>query len=832
MKLLLIDGNSILNRAFYGVRPLSTAAGLPTNALFGFLNILLKHLEEEKPDRCAVAFDRKEPTFRHTEYSGYKGTRSPMPEDLALQMPLAKELLSALKIPAIEKIGIEADDIIGILSARAERSGDECVIVTGDRDSLQLVSDRITVKLATNKEDIRYNPSAVLDKYGIPVSALIDLKALMGDASDNIPGVKGIGEKTAVTLLKDYGSLDCIFEHATEIKGALGVKLREGQQDAYLSKKLGTILRDGDLPVTEEELQLQSPDPERLDAFLKKTEMPSFYKRFEIGKNLSADETNESKERNPKRVALSQIPEQEEIFLLENGDELLFLLEKEEIGFCSYETVLGFDFSGKRVITHQAKPILRRFLSEGKVLPLVYDTMLAGYILDATQGDYSAERLIATFLGEKATSPEHVLLLLPALKKETERQMLEKGQKKLYDEIELPLCTVLAEMEDAGFCVDKDFLIQFGQEAETEIEHLEEEIYDLAGHTFNINSTKQLGTLLFEEMKLPQGKKTRTGYSTDIEVLEKLSNYHPIAGKIIEYRKLTKLKNTYCDGLLSKISPDGRIHSVFTQTVAQTGRISSTEPNLQNIPIRTALGRELRHAFVADKGCIIADADYSQIELRILSHIAQDETMLNAFRNGIDIHTLTASEVFGLPAEMVTTEMRNRAKAVNFGIVYGIGAFSLAKDLGISVNEAKRYIDGYLSTYRGVAAFMKDAIEKAKEKGYTETLFGRRRAVPELASQNKNVQAFGERVAMNTPIQGTAADIIKIAMIRVSRALKEKGLQARLILQVHDELIVEAPAEEIEEVRTVLKQEMEGAADFAVALTAEVETGHDWFEAH
>ncbi len=832
MKLLLIDGNSILNRAYYGIRALSTSSGLPTNAIFGFLNILLKHIGEEQPDMMAVAFDLKDKTFRHLKYTEYKGTRSPMPEELALQMPLAKELLDALNIKHISKSGIEADDIIGILSQRVSDKDGTCTIVTGDRDALQLVTEKVTVKLAVKNEDVRFTPEKVYEKYTLYPDRLIDLKALMGDSSDNIPGVKGIGEKTAVSLLNTYGSLDGVFEHASELKGATALKIAQGKESAYLSKELGTILREGDVGAELNDLILTAPDKDKLHAFLVKTEMLSFMKKFNA--LFEGDEEPEVEEDIPcVEFTPEAIKDTEEIYLLysaENPESYILLGDK--IGAIPSEKITELDLSNKKVITHNAKPLMRRFFEIGKDINVVYDTMLAGYILEASQSNYSLERLCGTYLEKQLSSTKSQLLSLKALKEATSKKMEENKQAKLYYDIELPLCRVLAEMETAGFGVDKKFLQEFAAKAEKDLATLTEEIFTFAGHEFNINSPKQLSAVLFEEMGLPHGKKTQSGYSTDNDELEKLKNLHPMVAKIIEYRKLAKLKSTYADGMIDKISSDGRIHSIFTQTVTQTGRISSTEPNLQNIPIRTELGRLLRHAFVPKEGHLLVDADYSQIELRILAHIASDVTMCEAFENGTDIHTLTASQVFGLPVEMVTSQMRSRAKAVNFGIVYGIGEFSLAKDLGITRKEAKAYIDGYLRTYSGVAAYMEATVEAAKRCGYVETLFGRRRYVPEINSKNKVTEAFGKRVSMNTPIQGTAADIIKIAMVRVSDRLKKEGLKSRLILQVHDELIIEAPENEVSKVKEILKTEMESAANLSVSLVAEVGIGKDWFDAH
>lgn len=830
MKLLLIDGNSIINRAYYGIRPLSTTTGIPTNALFGFLNILIKHISEEKPDMCAVAFDLKEKTFRHKRFSEYKGTRSAMPEDLAAQMPLAKELLDALKICRVEKAGIEADDIIGILSQRVSDAGGTCVIVTGDRDSLQLVSDSVTVKLAVKNEDILFTPDAVKEKYGLIPAKLTDLKGLMGDTSDNIPGVKGVGEKTAESLLIKYGSLDGVYEHADELKGSLSDKIKSGREDAYMSKFLGTILREGDLTTSFDDMLVRSPDESKLDDFLRKTEMVSFRRKFDF---LSGTKEAEVPEEKAERIPFDvKSISGKTVYMLYTEEEFLILADNGSIMTLPVSDIDRFPFSEKNIVTHNAKSLLRLLYENSADTTIEFDTMLAGYILDATRSSYPLDLLCGLYLNISSEDDAVLLRNLPGLKSVLEEKMDQNGQTGLYKTIELPLCPVLARMENEGFAVDCDFLKRFSEEASVTIDSLKQKIYDCAGHEFNINSTQQIGAVLYEELGLPKGKKTKSGYSTNSDELEKLRRYHPIADLILEYRKIVKLKSTYADGLLKKTEEDGRIHTSFTQTVTATGRISSVEPNLQNIPIRTEIGKQFRHAFIPRSGWRLIDADYSQIELRILAHCAKDETMINAFANGTDIHTLTASEIFGLPIIMVSPEMRSRAKAVNFGIVYGIGEFSLAKDLGISRKEAGAYIQGYLNTYSGVRKYMDDITESAKANGYVETLFGRRRYIPEINSKNAVTAALGKRLALNTPIQGTAADIIKTAMIRVDSALRKANLKAKLILQVHDELIVEAPPEEEEAVMNILKNEMERAADLSVNLLTEVGNGKDWFEAH
>lgn len=827
MKVMAVDGNNILNRAFYAIRPLSTSKGQPTNALFGFLNILLKHLQEEKPDRIMVAFDRKAKTFRHTLYDGYKATRTGMPDDLAAQLQPAKDLLSALRITIAEQDGLEADDILGIISRRCKDQGDQCVIVSGDRDVLQLINEKVSVKLLTNREDILFDEEKVMEKYGLSPERLIDLKALMGDSSDNIPGVKGVGEKTALLLLAQYQTLDGVFENADKIKGALGEKIRGGKDSAYLSKTLGTILLDGDFPLQPDEISAFDPDKKALSAFLEEMEMTSFLKRFDFS---GEEETARPAEKEPEETEnLSPEIFGQTVFLLFRENQTLLLN-----GEC-YTRLPDTELhrlQKTKIVTHDAKPFIAHCLKQGFCPPVIFDTMLAAYLLDPAQTAYPAVRLCKEFTGKNPETDLAALPILPALYHTLLAELEKNGQKKLLDEIELPLCFVLAEMENTGVGADIGFLKEFGESSQKEIARLTDEIYQLAGKEFNINSPKQLGEILFETLLLPMGKKTKTGYSTNNEVLESLLGIHPIIEKIILFRRMTKLQSTYVDALIEKADENGRIHSNFTQTVTQTGRISSVDPNLQNIPVRTEIGRQLRHAFRAKKGCKLVDADYSQIELRILAHITEDKAMQEAFLHNEDIHTSTAAKVFGLPPQMITPQLRSRAKAVNFGIVYGIGEFSLAKDLKIPRKEAKEYIDGYLANFSGVKKYMTEIVEFAKEHGYVQTLFGRRRYVPEINMKNKQVQAFGKRICLNTPIQGTAADLIKIAMIRVTDELKKQKLKAKLVLQVHDELIVEAPDCEVETVKKILKTEMENAASLSVPLTADVNSGNDWFDAH
>lgn len=822
MKFLIIDGNSILNRSFYGIRELRSSKGVPTNAVYGFFNILNKHIEEEKPDKIAVAFDLKEKTHRHKMYDGYKATRSATPEDLLVQFPITKDILRAMGIAVLEKPGIEADDIIGIVSRYCDEHGDLCVIVTGDRDSFQLISDTTVVKLAATKQDILFDKAALKEKYGLEPDRMTDLKALMGDSSDNIPGIKGVGEKTALSLLEKYQTLDGIYEHADEIKGSLGEKIRNGKDSAYLSLELGKILRSGDIGTDIEKITPPHPDGKKLAEIFSELELRSLAKKY------SAEEETEP------TVTETEISEETAGFY--DGDKVFSVIENDGRHLVSDGTTVCVlsslsKLDGKKIIAHGSKKIYLEALDEKVSVNIVFDTLLAAYILNPSETNYSADRLFSEFLSEKR-NPAGIAVGLFRLADKMKEKLEENGETSVFSDIEMPLSSVLAEMEHIGFRADRNFIEEFGRSIDAEISAAEEEIYRFAGKEFNINSTKQLGAVLFEELLLPCRKKTKTGYSTDNEVLESLAGFHPIVDNIIIYRKLTKLKSTYVEGLIKTIADDGRIHSKFTQTVTQTGRISSIEPNLQNIPVRTELGRQLRKAFIAEDGNLLIDADYSQIELRLLAHISGDETMRKAFCDGVDIHTVTASEIFGLPTEMVTAEMRSRAKTVNFGIVYGIGEFSLSKDLKIPRKEAKRYIESYLATYSGVDAYMKKAVEKAQETGYVETLFGRRRYVPELFSKNKQIQAFGHRVCRNTPIQGTAADLIKIAMIKVSERLKREIPEAKLILQVHDELIVEAPEEKANAAAEILKSEMENVARLSVPLVADVGTGKTWYEAH
>ena len=875
MKLLAIDGNSLVNRAYYGIRPLSASDGTPTNAVYGFLSILQRLIGDEAPDALCVTFDLPAPTFRHERYDGYKAQRKGMPDELAVQMPILKEVLDALNIPRYELAGWEADDILGMISKKCEADGWECVIVTGDKDSLQLVSEFTRVKhvktRAGQSETKDYTVAAFLEEYGFEPVKMIDLKALMGDASDNIPGVAGVGEKTALELVRRFGSVYEIFAglDGLDIKDSVRKKLEAGRESAEMSFELATIRVDVPIEFIAQSNLRSEPDNDRLYEIFKRLGFLRLTEKFGLKPPGGAS-------------AAARTIEGPEIIEVTTADECAALLGKLEGACCValrldlefFDVVaiaipgerkafvlrkgvsVGYDGALEVILSdsvkkagHDVKDVMRRCIDNGiGTGGWVFDSALAAYLIAPTDSNYSIARVSERYCGyapgasgdddgqmtmlsdagkSLAEEAYSVGLLQSALGKKLQEMELEK----LFYEIELPLCAVLAEMERDGFLVDSEALTQFGEALADGIEKASKQIFDLAGETFNINSTKQLGAILFDKLLLPAPKKTKTGYSTDIEVLDLLTGKHPIIGLIKSFRELSKLKSTYADGLLKVIGLDGRIHTHFQMTVTATGRLSSTEPNLQNIPVRKEIGGELRKMFVAGDGNVLVDADYSQIELRILAHIAGDPVMLSAFEQGEDIHTVTASQVFGVPVGEVTSVMRSRAKAVNFGIVYGISAFSLANDIGVMPREAKAYIDSYLEKYSGVRGYMADIVESAKKQGYVATLFGRRRYLPELKSPNFNTRSFGERVALNMPIQGTAADIMKIAMINVSHRLRAERLSAMLILQVHDELIVECPEHEAEAVALVLREEMEGAARLSVPLVAETRAGKSWFEA-
>lgn len=875
MKIMVIDGNSILNRAFYGVRQLSNHEGLPTNAVYGFLATLFKLQDDEKPDRTVVCFDVREKTFRHVKFDSYKATRKGMPDELAVQLPVVKDVLDAMGLTRCELPGYEADDLIGTISRRANEHGDSCVVVTGDRDSLQLVGDGTTVRLVTTKMGQTtydsYDTKKFREKYGFDPIYLIDLKALMGDSSDNIPGVPGIGEKTAMQLLHDFGSLDGVYQHLDDprIKKGARTKLEAGEQSAKDSYWLATIDRNAPLELDVEHLPEAKPDEQALYDLLTRLEFKNFIKRLDLSGEQAAPRLPEVQVQ-PVRTAaegfalLDALTASDRVFAvlsetlraacLLDGDTASMLFA-DDFAENEWGDLLRRLFDGSvELVLHDAKPVAAALLARG-IQPdgIRFDTCIAAYVIDPTQSGYDLPRVALAYCNTElpaldlddpaAVSPlggqeqtaaacaQHAAAIR-AIYTETAEQIEQFGMRKLYYEIELPLLRVLAEMEVLGCAVEPDALRAFGDKLDARIRELTQQIYHDADGEFNINSPKQLGEVLFEKLHLPAPKKTKTGYSTNVEVLERIADDHPIVPRILEYRQLSKLKSTYVEGLLKVISPkDGRIHTHFQQTVTATGRLSSTDPNLQNIPVRTELGRELRRMFVApDDDHVLIDADYSQIELRVLAHISQDEHMIEAFRSGQDIHAATAAKVYHVPLEQVTPQMRSSCKAVNFGIVYGISDFSLAQDIGVTRKEAGEFIRTYLATYPGVAKYMDEIKESARENGYVTTLFGRRRALPELKSRNFNIRSFGERVAMNTPIQGTAADIIKIAMVRVRDRLLREGLESRLILQVHDELILEAPKSEQETAMQLLREEMEAAFPMAAPLVAEAKAGHSWYD--
>ena len=867
MKILVIDGNSILNRAFYGIRMLTTKDGKFTNGIFGFMNILLGLLEEHKPDSVAVAFDVKHPTFRHEMYGEYKGTRKPAPVELIEQFPTLKELLTLIGVSVIEKPGYEADDILGTLS-NACTEDDFCYILTGDRDSLQLVRDNVNVLLATTKmgksTTVVYDRAKIKEVYGVTPEELIDIKAIQGDTSDNIPGVAGIGEKGAQELIQKFHSIEYIYENLAEldIKPGMKVKLEASKDNAFLSKTLGTICLEAPIDTDLSTYKIKEPDA------VKATKLLSSLEMFKILKRLDFEGAIEEEIPDGKSVALFDVDDFQSLYSdLKSAGKAYFTVKYNDCGiehilfktekgvvltannnfmFLSFVSDL-FGDEGIEKYTDDSKKLYSFCDSSGIELKNIkFDTSLAAYLLNPNSSDYSVSALSGAYAlgavkieaGELSefydVEKEYVqnAAVIEALCLKLSAAIDEKNQTKLLHEIELPLARVLASMEREGFLVDREGIEKYNDKISTRLEECLRNVYQMAGCEFNLNSPKQLSEILFDEDKLnlPHKKKTKSGYSTNAEVLESLRDKHPIINEILEYRALAKLKSTYCEGLLKVIDNDGRIHSTLNQTETRTGRISSAEPNLQNIPVRTEQGRELRRFFVAKEGHLLVDADYSQIELRVLAALAEDKNMIDAFVNGVDIHSVTASQVMGIPLENVTSSDRRKAKAVNFGIVYGIGAFSLSQDIGTSVQEADRYIKGYLANYSGVAAFMENAKASAKEKGYAETYFGRRRYLPELNESNAIRRSFGERVAMNMPIQGTAADIIKIAMICVYDRLKAEFPKAKLIMQVHDELIIEAPENDAPKVAELLKETMETACQMAVPFTVEVACGKTWYD--
>lgn len=851
MKLMILDGNSIVNRAYYGVRLLTAPDGTPTNGVFGFLSILQKLLADQEPDAVCVAFDVHAPTFRHKQFADYKGKRKPMPEDLVVQMPLLKEVLQTMGISCYECAGWEADDILGTVGRRCEEENWDCLIVTGDKDSFQLVTDTTHVfHVKTSKGQtttLEYTPEVFQEEYGFAPIHIIDLKALMGDSSDNIPGVPGVGEKTATALIQNYSTIDNIYSQleSLDVKDGVKKKLAAGKESAEMSYDLATIRRDVPIDFDPKQNIWKLTSNGELYTLFHRLGFQKFIDRWglEPGEEAVASEKRESLEiRELTESDLEWIKKTiagEEYVAVSVGENLdqIFLCDGKAVYSArwndfgeSYNDFLRYVFSGEvKKAVHGQKELMRHLLDEKIDFGgFVFDTELAGYLLQSSESDYSVERLTMRYCDGELSGVEGIHALKPIM----DALMREQGMRKLYYDIELPLCEVLAEMEREGFLVDRTALYNYGESMIGTIDQLQQQIWNYAGHEFNINSPKQLGEVLFDELYLPQGKKTKTGWSTSADVLEKLRNKHPIIQNILDYRTLTKLKSTYADGLLKVIDADGRIHTNFQMTVTATGRLSSTEPNLQNIPIRKEFGSEIRKMFVAAPGNVLVDADYSQIELRLLAHISKDTAMRDAFLSGVDFHTATASQVFNTPVEEVTARQRSNAKAVNFGIVYGISAWSLAGDIGVSTSEAKEYMDAYYEKYPGVHQYMEDIKDKAREDGYVVTLYQRRRYLPELKSSNFNTRSFGERVALNMPIQGTAADIIKLAMVNVANRLKKEKLEGKLILQVHDELIVECPEKEAETVSKLLAEEMENVIHLSVPLSVEVKTGHTWHEAH
>lgn len=877
-KLVLIDGHSILNRAFYGVPDLSNASGLHTNAVYGFLNILFKLLEEEKPDYLAVAFDVKAPTFRHELYKEYKGTRKPMPDELREQVPVMKEVLHAMKICMVEQAGLEADDILGTLAKKAEKEGIAVSLVSGDRDLLQIATKNIKIRIPKTKgartEIEDYYEEDVLDRYQVTPTQFIDLKALMGDTADNIPGVPKVGEKTATALMVEYGSLEQIYVHVEEIgKNSIRESLKENRELAELSKVLATIKTDCDITLDYENAKAEGFFTKEAYELFKKLEFKNMLGRFGTD-----SQTDDEEIKNRFRV-VSGLSEAEEIWKQAEQKAcagFFFLQEKKKAGFVGVALAL----QENQVVFFPSEGFLTESYLAGKMkelsvrIPLTtfdiknqyeylskestetfFDVLIAAYLLNPLKNDYEPEDIAGEYLGLMIPGKKQVFgrysitdfyekdrqkavdfacycaYMALRAKPVLEERLKETGMRKLMSEIEMPLSLVLYSMEQEGIRVQRSELKSYGEALTGRIEELEREIYRKAGMEFNINSPKQMGEVLFEKMKLPGSKKTKTGYSTAADILEKLAPDYPIVSDILEYRGLAKLKSTYADGLAAYIGPDDRIHSNFNQTITATGRISSTEPNLQNIPMRMELGKRIRKVFIPRDGYLFMDADYSQIELRVLAHMSGDEKLIEAYQREEDIHRITASEVFHTPFEEVTDLQRRNAKAVNFGIVYGISSFGLSQDLSITRKEAAEYIEQYFKTYPKVKGFLDGMVEDAKKNGYVTTMFGRRRPIPELASSNFMQRSFGERVAMNSPIQGTAADIIKIAMVRVYRKLKEEGLKSKLILQVHDELLIETEASEEKKVQEILESQMKEAAKLAVSLEVDLHTGENWYDA-
>ncbi len=861
-KIVLIDGHSIIHRAFYGVPDLTNAEGLHTNGIYGFLNILFRILDEEKPDYLAVAFDLPAPTFRHQMYDAYKGTRKAMPEELREQIPVLKELLGAMNIPLLMMEGYEADDLLGTVAGKSEAQGLDTVIVSGDRDLLQIATDKIMIRMPKTRKGVteieNYYAEDVLAAYQVTPPQIIELKALMGDASDNIPGVPGIGEKGATALITAYGTIENAYAHVEEIKQKRTREaLREHYDMAVMSKKLATICVEAPVALDLQEARLTDPYTEEAYEWCRRLNFRKYLERFEKrGTQMPAGirpeaERIEDPQRaeeifaramGQERIAFELMRQKKEggltLMLSESGYGMTTAEEELHISLALSESEV-YDLAEGKLLT--AEFLLERMKQAVEAVPLcatsdvkkilsclepenkkhLFDIEIAAYLMNPLASRYAHEDMGKPYAAQ--TTWKRASLLLS--------QLEESGMKKLFDEIEMPLVFTLYDMEQAGIRVNAEELRRYGEALVGRIGELEQQIHEAAGERFNINSPKQLGVILFEKLGMQGGKKTKTGYSTSAEVLDKLAPEHPIVRDILEYRQLTKLKSTYADGLAGCIAEDGRIHSNFNQTITATGRISSTEPNLQNIPVRMELGRLIRKVFIPREGCVFVDADYSQIELRVLAHMSGDETLIEAYRQAEDIHRITASQVFHVPFEEVTPLQRRNAKAVNFGIVYGISSFGLSQDLDISRKEAGEYIRRYFETYPGIKGFLDGLVEEAKERCFVTTMYGRRRPIPELKSSNFAQRSFGERVAMNSPIQGTAADIIKIAMIRVHDRLKKEGLKSRLILQVHDELLIEAFEEEAEQVEKILQEEMQQAADLSVALEIDMHRGKNWYEA-
>lgn len=881
-KIIGIDGNSIMNRAFYGImnsRIMVTSDGLYTNAIYGFVTILLKLLNEEKPDYLCVAFDRKAPTFRHQKYEGYKATRKGMPEELHMQMPVMKEVLQAMNIKMFEMDGYEADDILGTVSMFGAKRGMDVLLLTGDRDYLQLVSNKVTVRIPTTKQGVTestdYTPEVVKEKFGIEPRQFIQIKGLMGDSSDNIPGVPGVGEKTAFHLIHKFKTLDKIYEaiesqeKIEDIKGKLREKLEANKELAYLSKDLGTICREVPIEISLEDMACREFDKDKLYDLFVRLQFRNYIEKLGLqapDKKEKWEGTVEEEDTIEKEIPirplteflslLQQVEQEPKEFAYDYEDSLMVYYQG--VAYYAENLTVGelkqiFENDWLKIGYDEKKDYLALKQKEIQPQNLLFDLTIASYVLNPAKEHYYLQDMVLEELGivmqeqkpmeqmsflslttvnhqeEKAKRVQYIY----ACKQKLEKKLKEREEYSLFSEIEMPLMKVLAEMEYTGVLVDKNMLQEYSVELRQKVEALHDEIMELAGEEFNVNSPKQLGKILFEKLNLTVVKETKNGYGTDAEVLEKLRDEHPIIDKILEYRVLNKLRATYVDGLLPLIHPDTkRIHAKFNQIVTATGRISCTDPNLQNIPIRTEIGRQLRKIFVAPEGSILIDADYSQIELRILAHISGDPHMIDSFCHGEDIHAITASQVFHVPLEEVTKQMRSEAKAVNFGIVYGISDFGLSANINMPVRKAKEYIEKYFETYPGIKKYMENTVEKCKELGYVETLWGRRRYVPEIKSKNFNVRQFGERVAKNAPIQGTAADIIKIAMIHIQKELETRNLKSKLIIQVHDELLVEAKEEEFEEVKEILVRNMQEVAKMKVPLKVDANWGKTWFDAH